>query len=42
VNAHLRQVFAKLEVKWRVDLTRLATKRNSEHAPDAARGSVTA
>jgi DNA-binding CsgD family transcriptional regulator len=30
VNTHLRQVFAKLEVKSRVDLTRLATERSSE------------
>jgi DNA-binding CsgD family transcriptional regulator len=30
VNTHLRQVFAKLEVNSRVDLTRLATERNSE------------
>jgi DNA-binding CsgD family transcriptional regulator len=29
VNSHLRQVFAKLEVNSRVDLTRLATERNS-------------
>ena len=42
VNTHLRQVFAKLEVKSRVDLTRLATERNSEHAPEIARGSQTA
>jgi DNA-binding CsgD family transcriptional regulator len=39
VNTHLRQVFAKLEVNSRVDLTRLATERNSEHAPEIARGS---
>jgi DNA-binding CsgD family transcriptional regulator len=39
VNTHLRQVFAKLEVNSRVDLTRLATERNSEHAPEVARGS---
>jgi hypothetical protein len=30
VNTHLRQVFAKLEVNSRVELTRLATERNSE------------
>jgi DNA-binding CsgD family transcriptional regulator len=42
VNTHLRQVFAKLEVKSRFDLTRLATQRNSEHAPETARGSLTA
>jgi DNA-binding CsgD family transcriptional regulator len=39
VNTHLRQVFAKLGVKSRVDLTRLATERDSEHAPGTARGS---
>jgi DNA-binding CsgD family transcriptional regulator len=32
VNTHLRQVFAKLEVKSRVDLTRLATERDREDA----------
>jgi DNA-binding CsgD family transcriptional regulator len=32
VNTHLRQVFAKLEVNSRVDLTRLATERDSDHA----------
>ena len=32
VNTHLRQVFAKLEVNSRVDLTRLATERDNEHA----------
>jgi DNA-binding CsgD family transcriptional regulator len=42
VNTHLRQVFAKLEVKSRVDLTRLATERGSEHAPEVARSSRTA
>jgi DNA-binding CsgD family transcriptional regulator/DNA-binding Lrp family transcriptional regulator len=31
VNTHLRHVFAKLAVNSRVDLTRLATERNSEH-----------
>jgi hypothetical protein len=36
VNTHLRQVFAKLEVNSRVDLTRLATERNSEHTPEIA------
>ena len=30
VNTHLRQVFAKLEVNSRVDLTRLATERESQ------------
>jgi DNA-binding CsgD family transcriptional regulator/tetratricopeptide (TPR) repeat protein len=39
INTHLRQVFAKLEVKSRVDLTRLATERSSEHASEIARGS---
>ena len=34
VNSHLRQVFAKLEVNSRVDLTRLATERSSEHVPE--------
>jgi DNA-binding CsgD family transcriptional regulator len=33
VNTHLRQVFAKLEVKSRVDLARLATERSSDHGP---------
>jgi DNA-binding CsgD family transcriptional regulator len=42
VNTHLRQVFAKLEVNSRVDLTRLAMERPSEHAPVIARGSRTA
>ena len=42
VNTHLRQVFAKLEVKSRVDLTRLATERDSDDAPEIARGSRTA
>jgi DNA-binding CsgD family transcriptional regulator len=42
VNTHLRQVFAKLEVNSRVDLTRLATERNREQVPGAARGSGTA
>jgi DNA-binding CsgD family transcriptional regulator len=36
VNTHLRQVFAKLEVKSRVDLTRLATERGTERAPGIA------
>jgi DNA-binding CsgD family transcriptional regulator/tetratricopeptide (TPR) repeat protein len=31
VNTHLRQVFAKLEVHSRVDLTRLATERDGDH-----------
>jgi DNA-binding CsgD family transcriptional regulator/tetratricopeptide (TPR) repeat protein len=42
VNTHLRQGFAKLEVKSRVDLTRLATERSGESAPEVARGSRTA
>jgi DNA-binding CsgD family transcriptional regulator len=42
VNTHLRQVFAKLEVNSRVDLTRLATERNTEHAAEIARTSRTA
>jgi DNA-binding CsgD family transcriptional regulator len=42
VNTHLRQVFAKLEVKSRVDLTRLATERGREHAPESAPGRRTA
>jgi DNA-binding NarL/FixJ family response regulator len=42
VNTHLRQVFAKLEVNSRVDLTRLAMERDSDHAPEVARGSRTA
>ncbi|HEY3946034.1 MAG TPA: AAA family ATPase [Solirubrobacteraceae bacterium] len=41
VNTHLRQVFAKLGVKSRVDLTRLAIERESEHVPGTARGSQT-
>jgi DNA-binding CsgD family transcriptional regulator len=41
VNTHLRQVFAKLGIKSRVDLTRLATERGSEHTPRAARSSKT-
>jgi DNA-binding CsgD family transcriptional regulator/tetratricopeptide (TPR) repeat protein len=41
VNTHLRQVFAKLDVNSRVDLTRLVTERNSEHVPEIARGSQT-
>jgi DNA-binding CsgD family transcriptional regulator len=41
VNTHLRHVFAKLEVNSRVDLTRLATERDSEDAPEIARGSRT-
>jgi DNA-binding CsgD family transcriptional regulator len=39
VNTHLRQVFAKLEINSRVDLTRLTTERGSEPATDDARGS---
>ena len=42
VNTHLRHVFAKLQVNSRVDLTRLATERNSEDAAEVARGSRTA
>ena len=42
VNTHLRQVFAKLEINSRVDLTRLATERDGEHAPESAPGSRTA
>jgi DNA-binding CsgD family transcriptional regulator len=42
VNTHLRQVFAKLEVNSRVDLTRIATERDSEHALETARGTRTA
>jgi DNA-binding CsgD family transcriptional regulator/tetratricopeptide (TPR) repeat protein len=42
VNTHLRQVFAKLEVNSRVDLTRLATERNRELTPEIARGGQTA
>jgi DNA-binding CsgD family transcriptional regulator len=42
VNTHLRQVFAKLEVNSRVDLTRLATERKGEHTPEIARASRTA
>jgi len=38
VNTHLRQVFAKLGVNSRVDLTRLATERNSELAHGAHAG----
>jgi DNA-binding CsgD family transcriptional regulator len=36
VNTHLRQVFAKLDVNSRVDLTRLATERNSRQTPETA------
>ena len=32
VNTHLRKVFAKLDVNSRVDLTRLAIGRDSDHA----------
>jgi DNA-binding CsgD family transcriptional regulator len=42
VNTHLRQVFAKLEINSRVDLTRLATERDIEYVPEIARGSRTA
>jgi DNA-binding CsgD family transcriptional regulator len=41
VNTHLRQVFAKLEVNSRVDLTRLTAERDSEHATAGARSSRT-
>lgn len=41
VNTHLRHVFAKLEINSRVDLTRLATERNSEDGPELARGKRT-
>jgi DNA-binding CsgD family transcriptional regulator len=41
VNSHLRQVFAKLEVNSRVDLTRLATERVSELATEDGRSSRT-
>jgi DNA-binding CsgD family transcriptional regulator len=37
VNTHLRHVFAKLRVNSRVDLTRLATERDSERAAGMAR-----
>jgi DNA-binding CsgD family transcriptional regulator len=40
VNTHLRRVFAKLQVNSRVDLTRLATERQSD-APEIAPGSRT-
>ena len=36
VNTHLRHVFAKLQVHSRVDLTRLATERNTKDAADIA------
>jgi DNA-binding CsgD family transcriptional regulator len=42
VNTHLRQVFAKLDVNSRVDLTRLATERTSADAPEIARATRTA
>jgi DNA-binding CsgD family transcriptional regulator len=42
VNTHLRQVFAKLEVNSRVDLTRLAIERDSDHTTETARGIQTA
>jgi DNA-binding CsgD family transcriptional regulator/DNA-binding Lrp family transcriptional regulator len=41
VNTHLRHVFSKLQVNSRVDLTRLATERNSEDAAKIVRGSST-
>jgi DNA-binding CsgD family transcriptional regulator/DNA-binding Lrp family transcriptional regulator len=37
VTTHLCQVFAKLGVKSRVELTRLATERSSEHDSETAR-----
>jgi len=37
VNTHLRHVFAKLLVNSRVELTRLATERESENAAEIAR-----
>ena len=42
VNTHLRQVFAKLDVNSRVDLTRLATEREGEDDPEIARARPTA
>jgi DNA-binding CsgD family transcriptional regulator len=42
VNTHLRHVFAKLEVNSRVDLTRLATERESVGVPKIASDSRTA
>jgi hypothetical protein len=42
VTSRQRQVFAKLEVHSRVDLTRLATERGSEHAAEVAHSSRTA
>ena len=42
VNTHLRHVFAKLGIKSRVDLTRLATERGGKSAPGVARGTTTA
>jgi DNA-binding CsgD family transcriptional regulator len=42
VNTHLRQVFAKLEISSRVDLTRLATERDNERAPEIAGAGRTA
>ncbi|HWF26388.1 MAG TPA: AAA family ATPase [Solirubrobacteraceae bacterium] len=42
VNTHLRQVFAKLEVNSRVDLTRLATERRTRRAPEIARAAPAA
>jgi len=41
VNSHLRQVFAKLEVNSRVDLSRLAIERVSETASQDRRSSRT-
>ena len=41
VNTHLRQVFAKLDVKSRVGLTRLATERDGDGARGTAGGSQT-
>ena len=41
VNTHLRQVFAKLDVNSRVDLTRVVTERNNERSPATTRGNLT-
>jgi DNA-binding CsgD family transcriptional regulator len=41
VNTHLRQVFAKLDVNSRVDLTRLATERDRDQEQEVARASAT-
>ena len=42
VNTHLRHVFAKLQLNSRVDLTRVATERHTEDAPEIAPGTRTA